>query len=223
MFRERPVADEAKGAEGTEGQGDKSEGLVEKNKELLGELKAERAKRKDLEKALGGLDLDAAREAIEFKANADEEQAKRRGEFDKLRERDKAAYDKKLAEREAREAKLTKALHARLVDYELDKAIRAEGGDPEYVLEKGRPRVTVVETDEGWDVVVAGPDGKPASMGELAKELRERFPKAFDGSGSSGSGARAGAGGGATLPDPNDPKAVGLAADAWLKARQKTA
>lgn len=204
---------EQQGAEGAENES----GLVAKNRELLGELKAAKAKLK----ALDGLDADAAREALTFKEHADEEMAKKAGEFEKIRAKDREKYQRDLEAKGLREAKLTKALERRLVDLALSNAIRTAGGDPDYVLEKARPFVTMVESDDDWDVEVKV-DGKPSSLDAVAKLLRAKYPRAFDGVGSSGSGTTAGTGGGEqALPDPNDPVAVGRAADAWIKAREQ--
>ena len=140
-----------------------------------------------------------------------------------------AQHKAQLAAQKAREDKITVALHRRLREGPLTEAIRKLKGDPEYVLHHGMPHVQVREAGDDWQTYVANPDGsqrydgrgEPVTVEALAAELRDKYPRAFEGSGSSGSGAAGGAGSGGAAVDANDPVAMGKAADAWLKA-QKT-
>lgn len=140
-----------------------------------------------------------------------------------------AAHQAQLKAERGQREKVMAALHRRLREGPLVEAIRKLKGDPEYVLHHGMPHVQVREKGDDWETYVANPDGsqrydgkgEPITLEGLAGELREKYPRAFEGSGSSGSGASGGAGGGGAALDINDPAALGRATDAYLKA-QKT-
>jgi hypothetical protein len=152
----------------------------------------------------------------------EEEAARKAGEFDKLLAQRTELHGKELAKQKEREAKITNALHRRLVQAELVAAITKAGGDPDLVLHHGERAVKVKETDDDFTAYVVNADGTPRvkdgagspfGFDDLAMELREKYPRAFAGSGSTGSGAPSHAtGGGAAgtiTVNRNDPGAMG--------------
>lgn len=234
------MAEDGKGAEGAEGAGegegatrqkpepakggDEVQAVVAKNRELLGEVRALKAKVREQADLKEFGDADAIREAFEFKEKAERERAEKAGEFEKLRAKDREAHARELGKRDAREQKLGAALERRLIESEFSKVLRDAGGDPKYLVPVARPRMKTVETEDDWEIVVHDARGQPSTMEALIDELRKEYPRAFEGTGASGSGTQAGTGGGGQgKVDPTDPEAVGRAADAWLRSRKKTA
>jgi hypothetical protein len=211
------VADDAQNAEGVE---DPTAGLKAKNQELLGEVK----KLKSELRSFAGLDLDRVNAALEFQAEHERKQAEAKGEFEKAKAKLEQDMAKRIEKATARERKLESVLTQRMAHGALAEAIRRQGGDPDYVLHHGLPFVKVKETDTDFEVAVVTPDGEQGgveALDALAKQLREKYPKAFDGSGSSGSGAfNLGTPAPKSGPTTTDPYELGRMADAELRRRK---
>lgn len=208
------------GENGASGADDAVEKLNAKNRELLGELKALKAKVKQFD----GLDPDAIHEALSFKAEAEQRKAEERGEFEKALKAKEVEFQRKLEKASSRERKLESILDRQTRERALAEAIRAKGGDPEYVMHKGLDRVKVKETDDSFDIVVLDEKGTELggveALDVLASELREKYPRAFDGTGSSGSSASPAQRGGGPV-NWTDPVEAGKAADRWIRENMK--
>lgn len=190
-------------------------GLKAKNAEVIQANKALR----DKLKAFEGLDPDEVRAAIQAKAHAEEEQARRAGEFDKLKDKLVKAHE---SERQTWTGRYER-MRARAYDRDVVAAGRAALAPvvvtPESVdllLPHLKQRVKMVEdeqgdfavvvTDERGDPAIKGPKGDPMSIADLVDEMAKdkRFALAFKGMGAKGSGTTTSSSGNYTIRSLKD-------------------
>lgn len=174
------------------------------------EALAEAKRAKAALKAYDGVDPQKFKELSEAAQKAEEEAARKSGNWDAQKAQMTAAHQKELAAATAGRDKLSKALERRLVDAELTRAIAAKKGDPDLLLPYARQFVRVKETDDDYEGYIADErgnpliaDGKGTPMtfdSFVEQNLMSKFPRAFEGSGSSGGGAaKSSAGGGGVM------------------------
>lgn len=165
---------------------------------------------RELQEQFGGFDPDELLKLRDEKAHAEEERAKKAGEWDKLKIQIVTEHDKTVAAKNATIASLTKAYDNQLIDSAVVTAIAAEKGNATLLKPHVREHVKVTQDDNGtFNVQVVDDAGNPRvdgagkfiSVSDFVKELREQdtFAGAFLGAQSSGGGTPpgGGAGGGA--------------------------
>lgn len=185
-----------------------TDGLKKSQRELL----AEKKKVQERLTAFDGIDPDKYKKLEALELDIEQKRAKAEGDFTTLQKQMQERTDKVVGERDAKIAKLTKALDRRLVQAELRKAIGDKRGmqdSMDLLVEHGARFVKVRETetdfepyvaDEHGNALIADAKGTPMDIPTFVEQtLMVRFPRFFEGSGGSGSGAtkpNGGAGGG---------------------------
>jgi len=161
-------------------------------------------------KAWDGKDPAKYDELVQAAEAAAQKKAAAEGDFETLKKQMSEKHSSELAAREAKIAKLNKAIERRLVDAELTRAIAAKKGEPDLLLPYARQFVRVKETEEDFEgyiadergtPLVADGKGTPMTFDSFVEQtLMTKFPRAFEGTGSSGGGsAKSNAGGGGTV------------------------
>lgn len=185
---------------------------VEGLKNSVASTRAERdAANKRAKDAAAYAALGKTPEEIKTLMDAEAERAQNKlqeeGNWNALREQMETNHTSAIEGHKKREGKLLSALERSLIDEGLTRTLSDEkiGGNPLYLLPHMRGRVSVEETDDGFDVIVKRPDGspmlnadnKPASLADLAAEFKadDRFAGAFKGLNQSGGGGTGGSGG----------------------------
>jgi len=180
--------------------------------DLAATLKALRSKldsvykeRNELLKRFGDLDPEAARAALQAQADREKADAEKKGEWERLRTKLAEEHGKALEKERATAARLRSSLERQIVRAEAVRAIAAAKGDPDLLLPHVLASVEVVEEGDEFVARVLDPKergkhrfnskGEYMTISELVTaDLRERFPRAFEGSGTGGSGATGSAG-----------------------------
>jgi hypothetical protein len=181
---------------------------------LKSALQKEREARKAAEKANGkwqslGIDPDEVGKVLTERQAAEQERLKKSGDYDALLRQTTERYEKTLAEARAELDAERKAAEKAIVGSAISQALNSLGALPEGAdllslklqgrirteLESGT-RVTRVLTEDGE--IMAGPNGKHATVEDLVKSVREQYPMLFRASGASGGGKPQGSGVSAT-------------------------
>ena len=179
-----------------------------------------------------GIDPDEFKRLKDMRERLEREKEVQRSEFDKQFTEASEQYKTEIKVRDDQIQKLQANLQRALINEKASIDIAAADGSPDLLLPHIQSRAQVQEVDGRYIAVVLGDDGKPRlkkgaqkatdflPIREYVEELREdeRFAGAFRGTGSSGSGATKGrdadhSGAPATV-SKNDPKAIGIYADA---------
>lgn len=165
------------------------------------------AKLKQLEEQAGEVDIDDYRRLKELEAKAEEEKAKKAGEWDKLRSQMTAKHHEELAKKDKEAQTLLGALEKRTIDAAAVSALNELKGNVTLLLPHVKAHVRMVQDDTGEYVARVVDDagnprvngeGKFLTVRELVSEMRDSdtFAKAFEASGQSGGGTPpAGSGG----------------------------
>ena len=162
---------------------------------------------RELEDQFGGFDPDELNTLREEKLKAEEDRAKKAGEWDKLKEQLVTQHQDEVGKLKADNASLKTAYDSQLIDSEVVTAIAAEKGNAMLLKPHVRDHVKVVRDDAGlFSVQVVDDAGNPRVDGtgkflevlELVREMRdqETFAGAFIGTQSSGGGTPPGGGDG---------------------------
>lgn len=162
-------------------------------------------KARELEDQFGGFDPDELTQLREEKAKAEEDRAKKAGEWDKLKLQMVTQHDQISAEKDKAFADLKKAYDTQLINSEVVTAISAEKGNVTLLSPHVRKYVKIVQDDSGQFIrQVVDDAGNPRVDGngnflkvhDLVKEMREQdtFASAFIGAQSSGGGTPPGGG-----------------------------
>jgi len=174
-------------------------------KALRSKLDSVYKERNELLKRFGDLDPEAARAALQAQADREKADAEKKGEWERLRTKLAEEHGKELEKERATAARLRSALERQIVRAEAVRAIAAAKGDPDLLLPHVLASVEVVEEGDEFVARVLDPKergkhrfdskGEYMTISELVTaDLRERFPRAFEGSGTGGSGATGSAG-----------------------------
>lgn len=169
-------------------------GLIEKNRQLLEEAKSAKAEAAAIRAALGGLDVSQIAQILAERKQAEEDRAKKAGEFDKLIEKrvneTKAEYEKRLAELAPYKTKYE--------DREVEIAIRDAAIKAGVIPDDLRIVTKLVKgdrirlDDKTGKVVVLDEDGDISGL-TVEKFFAEKFkaeaPKFYQGTVGSGGGA----------------------------------
>jgi hypothetical protein len=159
------------------------------------------ARRKELEtwKKIGKSE-DEIRELISAAEKAEENKAKRAGDFDKLRDAMAAQHAKDLKAKDDAMAAKDKAIQRHLIDAQATAAIAAAKGSSDLLLPHVQKNVRVIEDNGDYLVTVVDAKGdpringkgEPMTIADLVGEMRQSdvYGRAFEGSGHSGSGMR---------------------------------
>lgn len=170
---------------------------------------AEAAKRAKEYEGLG-LTAEEIAALVEEKKKKDENDAKRAGDFEKLKAQMNEKHAAELKAREDAVSRMRGTVEKYLINSEATAAIAAEKGIPDLLLPHVQRFVKVVEQDGDYLVQVVDTKGdprvngkgEPLTISDLVKEMKsnEIFGRAFEGSGKSGSG---------TPPNHNGPAGSG--------------
>lgn len=175
------------------------EGLKESQRRLLDEKKKTDERLANLETALGGLKPDEVTSAVAARKTAEEEAARKAGDFDKVLEKrvneTKAEYEKRIAELAPYKTKYE--------DRELEIAIRdaatkagVPGTDLPFVLDITKGRRVRLDEKTGKPVVFDR-EGDPTGLSVekfFAETFKAEAPKFYGPAGGSGGGATQGGG-----------------------------
>lgn len=190
------------------GAGGATDDAAAKLAALRPKLDALYKERNDLLKRFDGIDPDQARTALQAQADREKADAEKKGEWDRLKAKLTEEHGKALEAERGNTTRLRGALERQLIRAEAVRAIAAAKGDPDLLLPHVLAATVVVEDEGDFVARVLDPKekgkhrfnakGEFMSIAELvASDLRERFPRAFEGSGAAGSGATgSGSGGG---------------------------
>lgn len=177
-------------------------------------------KAKALEEKLGGVDLDKYEEMLTAQAEAEEREAEKKGEWEKLKAQMREQHQKELETREQRTTRLKKELERHLIDSQATSAINELQGNVTLLLPHVKAHVTLIEGDDGsYKAQVVDDTGTPRVNGDgnlltikdLVSEMRssEVYAGAFKATEKSGGGTppadggKGGSGGGDGKP-PKD-------------------
>ena len=170
---------------------------------LKSALEKERERRKEAEKERAkyeSVDIDQYRALLEEREKREEEQAAKRGEFDKLLQKKQSEWEKRL-EQERESAQALEAQVLGLIrDNEARKALEQAEANVDLLLPHVLERVNVIAEDDGKRRAVVlndegvprlNDDGDEMSISELVAEMAEsdRFRAAFPGKVKSGGGS----------------------------------
>lgn len=189
---------------GSAGAGDETSATL---KALRSKLDSVYKERNELLKRFDGIDPETARAALQAQVEREKADAEKKGEWERLRTKLAEEHGKALEKERATAQRLRTSLERQVVRAEAVRAIAAAKGDPDLLLPHVLASVAVVEEGEEFVARVLDPKdrgkhrfnskGEYMSIAELvAEDLRERFPRAFEGSGTAGSGASGSTGGG---------------------------
>lgn len=154
-------------------------------------LRKERERANAAEKALK--EREKAEE--DAKRKAEEEQALKRGEFDKIRAQDQETIKKLQDEAQGLQTRLRNSAR----DKAAMEAITAAGGIPKALMPHIIDSLEVVPEGDNFKVVVKADPGK--KLGDFVAGLKSEMPWGFNAPGASGAGTAAGGGtGGAQKP-----------------------
>lgn len=160
---------------------------------------------KSLEEKYAGFDLDEYNELLESKRQTEEEQAEKKGEWDRLKQQMLDSHRQELSAKDQIISRLKTEIERHLIDAEATAAINNANGNVKLLQPHVKSSVKLVEEDDGtFKAQVIGADGTPRVDGEgnpltiekLVSEMRDQddFASAFAGSGQSGSGTPPGSG-----------------------------
>lgn len=180
---------------------------------LKSALEKERKAARELEKkvkrweSLGKSDEEIA-DLLKKAEDAEQSEAERKGEWDKLRAQMNEKHQTELKSREDKIAAMQSTLERHLIDATATAAIAAEKGVPDLLLPHVQRHVRVVDEDGEFAVRVVDAKGdprvdakgEPLTIADLVKEMKasEIFGRAFEASGNTGSGKQPGSGSGGT-------------------------
>lgn len=195
---------------------DETEGLVSKNKELLGKLR----KANRTAKQYDDIDPEKYRELLAASEKAETEKAKAEGDWETMREKLEARHATALKSLEERLGQYETALRSHLVSDSLQAAIANAG-----VLEEFRPAVLALLRDKGpqmveeegqFKAVFTDDVGDPIPLKDYVAGWAKTDAAApfLPGAGTGGSGREPGTGAasgrrGGVKTIPNDPELIG--------------
>lgn len=146
---------------------EKHSGLIESHKKALEQLSA---LRKKIPEDFDPAELTTLRD---LKAKQEEAEAVRRGEFDKLTEKQKQAHAAELEKRSNREKQLTSVIERNLLSNAALHAINAEDGITKVLLPHVTSRLRMVESSDGeFAVEVLDDEGLPMKGKSIADLVR---------------------------------------------------
>lgn len=182
----------------------KTQGLAAKAAQLLKEKKI-------LEGKTGTeFDIEEHKRLKDAEAQREQEEAKRRGEFDKLSAAKDAQHQKELTLEREKAQRLAQSLNGRIVQGEASRALaKAKAVSPDLLLPHVQAAVEVIEENGEYVARIKdakaggyrfGPKGEYMTVEEfVATDLVEKFPSAFEGHQASGGGATGKSNGGAVV------------------------
>jgi hypothetical protein len=208
------MAEDAPKDDGGTPDGEDNAAAADDLAELKGALKKERRRARDaskrardLEERYDGIDPDEYRELSKAREDAEAQDAEKRGEWEKLSAKQKDAHDKQLADRDALNGQLRKALYGELIDARAVRELAEQDGSAKLLLPHVRARMDVVEQDGKYRVRVldangepdVNNDGEPMTLKDLVTQMKAdaTFAPAFASSGAEGTGSPSGGTGGA--------------------------
>lgn len=190
---------------------EQTEGLRRKNSELLGEVKKLKGRSKDLPEDFDPEQWKALKDA---EAHRVEEEARRAGQWDKLKNDLVSRHEAQRGELQTALQQRTGQLHDYIVRNEALSAIAKADGITELLLPHVRGRLKLHEEDGKFSVQVVDSDGnprigsgkgEPMTLDQLLTEMKETevFAPAFRGSRATGGGANgSGRGSGGAVKNP---------------------
>lgn len=155
-----------------------------------------------------GKSPDEIEQLLEAQRKAEEDRAKKAGEFDSLKAQMVEKHQGELKAREDAVAKMRASLESHLVDASATRAIAEAKGIPALLLPHVKARIKVDEKDGDYVVKVLTADGRdavkdgggtPMTIADLIAEFKQSdiFGRAFEGTGRTGSGTPPNGAGGA--------------------------
>jgi hypothetical protein len=157
-----------------------TEGLAAKNSELLGELKTERAARRDAEGKLDGVDIEAVKKMVADSEAAKLEQQKKEGKWDEILAKRDEAHAAKFGDMEAKlsaRAEKTEGFAQKvLIDAQLSTALAQANIAPHFlkaVTSMVRAAISVRADDDAYFVPYVDVEGTELSVADYVKVWAE--------------------------------------------------
>ena len=147
---------------------------------LKSALEKERKAARDASKRLKdyeglGLSAEEIAQLKEAQRQAEEDKAKKSGEWEKLKGQMQEKHQQEIKAREEKVASMRKALESHLVDAQATSAISAAKGNAKLLLPHVKSAVQVIEEDGEYKVQVMGKDGpRSERQGRVSNHCRTR-------------------------------------------------
>lgn len=154
------------------------EGLKRKNAELLQKLQKKSDQRPE---TMSNEERDELKRLREAEEKRQEEEAKKRGEFDKIRQKDQERYEKERTELAKKAETYQQRYEREYVENRLLASLNAEKGEELLLMPHLKSRVRYEETDDGGQRLVVldadgqqmlGEKGEPATLKDLHEEFK---------------------------------------------------
>jgi len=160
-----------------------AEAVLKKNQELLGELKKLRDKTREFE----GFDFDKAKQALAEQEKLEHERLAKKGEFDKLLEQNKLAYEQRLEKEKTENERLKNTVkQEKLALTLIEKGVLPDRVN--YLVKELAEQVELHTTDSGFVLRKQNGIGDADEFNAMVEEFKAKSPFFFAAQGSSGTG-----------------------------------
>jgi hypothetical protein len=160
-----------------------AEAVLRKNQELLGELKKLREKTREFE----GFDFEKAKTALEEQQRLEHERLAKKGEFDKLLEQNKLAYEQRLEKEKTENERLKNTVkQEKLALTLIEKGVLPDRVN--YLVKELADQVELHTTDSGFVLRKQNGIGDADEFNAMVEEFKAKSPFFFAAQVSSGTG-----------------------------------
>lgn len=160
-----------------------AEAVLKKNQELLGELKKLRDKTREFE----GFDFDRAKQALAEQEKLEHERLAKKGEFDKLLEQNKLAYEQRLDKEKTENERLKNTVkQEKLALTLIEKGVLPDRVN--YLVKELAEQVELHTTDSGFVLRKQNGIGDADEFNAMVEEFKAKSPFFFAAQVSSGTG-----------------------------------
>jgi hypothetical protein len=160
-----------------------AEAVLKKNQELLGELKKLRDRTREFE----GFDFDRAKQALAEQEKLEHERMAKKGEFDKLLEQNKLAYEQRLDKEKTENERLKNTVkHEKLALTLIEKGVLPDRVN--YLVKELAEQVELHTTDSGFVLRKQNGIGDADEFNAMVEEFKAKSPFFFAAQVSSGTG-----------------------------------
>ena len=160
-----------------------AEAVLRKNQELLGELKKLRDKTREFE----GFDFERAKQALAEQEKLEQERLAKKGEFDKLLEQNKLAYEQRLEKERTENERLKNTVkQEKLALTLIEKGVLPDRVN--YLVKELAEQVELHTTDSGFVLRKQNGIGDADEFNAMVEEFKAKSPFFFAAQVSSGTG-----------------------------------
>jgi hypothetical protein len=160
-----------------------AEAVLKKNQELLGELKKLRDKTREFE----GFDFDRAKQALAEQEKLEHERLAKKGEFDKLLEQNKLAYEQRLDKEKTENERLKNTVkQEKLALTLIEKGVLPDRVN--YLVKELAEQVELHTTESGFVLRKQNGIGDADEFNAMVEEFKAKSPFFFAAQVSSGTG-----------------------------------